>query len=323
MRDAAGGGRASCCGLQGGARRLSSLDCNAMRCWCLAARPSSPGAELVRKAGAGGAPGPKSARPEDAENQEHAENLIGTAVDPQSVERRPPIELGPQPHGLAPEGSTAPLLGEGKGGGGESEAAAAAAADGSGSEAAGERRRSAADAADAADAAAQDPAALLLEEGPDREEAADGEGAAADGEAAEAAAAAEGSSLHSCPGEEGSQAALLPAEVSLKQPRMSRISMLFSCSSTGAVADSGERHSQQQVRERAAPVPSPPPPGCWPPQMLPNDCPSDKRPPPSAQPIRPSSFPCAEHTWRQQQLRSGGQWRPAARRGAALRGSGR
>lgn len=227
-----------------------------LSCVCFKARPGSPGAELVAKrAGGAAGAGPlhKVGQPDDAENQGENE-LIGTAVAGPGLAQSEPsaaIEAAAGP-GLALEGSAAPLLGagggstqEGGGGGGDGDGADVTAS------------------ASAADAAAD--GAVGLSEADASATGADGAAgsssgaeaamaAATDAAAAAEAAAAEGSGRHSSPGEEGSQAALLPVEeVSLKQPRMSRLSMLFSCSSSGAAADGGERHSRQQVREEASP----------------------------------------------------------------------
>lgn len=107
-----------------------------------------------------------------------------------------------------------------------------------------------------ADEAADDEAAAAGEV-PDRSAAA--EEAAAEGAPP---VAAEGSAGAAAPpaaeGSESSQAALLsPHEedasvLSLKAPRLSRLSALFSCSSSGAVLDGGELRSQQQVGREVA-----------------------------------------------------------------------
>ena len=71
------------------------------------------------------------------------------------------------------------------------------------------------------------------------------------GEAAETgceAGADSGRSSFQEPAEEGSQVALLPpAEVSLKQPRLSQLSSFLSCTSSRAGGDNGETVSKRQV----------------------------------------------------------------------------
>ena len=225
-------------------------------CWCFAARPGSPGAEaVVAKRASNGGPGglAKAGRPDDdAENREN--ELIGTAVAPAGAKPEPPPPT--EPLGLAGEGSAAPLLGGDQTAG----RSTSAAADGGGAQAAGDSTLEAGAADVAADGAAQAQEAEEPAFGPDSAASSSGAEPAAAAAAApaaeepEAAAAAEASGRHSSPGEEGSQAALLPAEeVSLKQPRMSRLSALFSCSSSGAVAEGGERHSRPQVGHLEAP----------------------------------------------------------------------
>lgn len=286
-------------------------------CWCFAARPGSPGAEaVVAKRASDGGPGglAKGVRPDDdAENRDNA--LIGTAVAPAGAKPEPPPAT--EALGLAGEGSAAPLLGEGPAAGRSTSAVGDGdGGGGGGAQAAGDSTVEADGAGAAADGAVQEAEEPAI----DRDSAARSSGAepaaaAAAAEEPEAAAAAEASGRHSSPGEEGSQAALLPAEeVSLKQPRISRLSALFSCSSSGAVADGGERHSRPQVGPLdAPPLPSSPP--------LPDLCLPFVSGFSSGQlqPLPVTSTPTAEHTWRQwRQLRSLGR-RAGPPAGAVLR----
>lgn len=220
-------------------------------CLCFGGRPQSPGAEVVVKSQDGKQAATRHDAKEAGEQQRDAEPLIGTAVavnegavEP-AGEAQSPIEARPDAAdaGLAAEGSAAPLLAGGGGGGSE----AVGCGDGEGSAAgASQEDALAAEAAHASSSSdAQDVEGVAEHAGglPDR-------AAVSGSAAAEEALAAEPSRSSSqgepgSPGEEGSQAPLLPEEISLKAPRLSRLSALFSCSSSGAVADGGEQHAKQ------------------------------------------------------------------------------
>ena len=200
-----------------------------LSCFCFgAARPGSPGGEVVARAKGAG---PGAALKQGTFSNDENVQLIGTAVAPpettealtegQAAPGPPPgLDAGAQ---VAAEGSRAPLLG------GDEEAAS----DGP------------ADAADVGQAAAQ--AAAQAAPGPQQPAAAEAES----GAGAEAAGDPEGSV--DGPAAESSRSALLaPAEeVSLLQPRASRLSALLSHSGSGMAGDASQRQSKQQPTPRA------------------------------------------------------------------------
>ena len=245
-----------------------------MGCFCLGAPPQSPNLETVKRDGkaAAAAAGLKAGFELGGELEEA---LIGTAVEEPAVAAVNEQVVNAAADSQHMEGEAAGQIdaaaGAGAGGlqeeGSGGSAAAllgAAGGEGAATASAGGPTDAQEDPVDA-EAAAQDPADNTAEASPgmagaEQEAAAveakpstAGDAGGPPKEAAEVeleAGSAGSSSLqeHSSPTEESSQAALLPAGewVSLKQPRVSRLSSLFCLSSTAGGEDS-ERHSGQEV----------------------------------------------------------------------------
>lgn len=245
----------------------------AMGCFCLGAPPRSPNIETVKRNGkAAGAELKAGLVPEG----EPDEALIGTAIDePTATAVNGAVVFGPadgtQLEGETAEGidaeagaETVEVQGEGSG------ESVAAVLDGAGAEGATASAGGPTDTQEEAEgdggAAAEDSTtasgdASQGSAGGKQSEAAGEAQLSAAGSAGGTQAAAEveleaggaGSSLlqeHSSVREESSQAALLPAdaEVSLKHPRLSRLSSLL-CGGSAAAGQDSEQHSRQEVGE--------------------------------------------------------------------------
>ena len=243
-----------------------------MACFCLGAPPRSPNIETVKRNGKAAGAELKAGHGPDGEPEGV---LIGTRIDEATETAvNGPVDGpadGTQLEGeaadeinAAAEAEAAELQGEGSG------ETVAALLDGAGAEGATASAGGPTDAQEDpvvdAEAAEEDPASASrdtsqsLASGEQSEAAGEAQLSAA-GSAGGTQAAAEvkleagraGSSLlqeHSSVREESSQAALLPAdaEVSLKHPRLSRLSSLL-CGGSAAAGQDSEQHSRQEVGE--------------------------------------------------------------------------
>ena len=230
-----------------------------MGCFCLGAPPQSPNLETVKRNGKATDAGAGLKAGIELEG-ELGEALIGTAVEepavaavnePSSVRNAEADSQQMQGDEVgeidaAAEAGVAGLQWEGSGG---SAMALLGATGGEGATAsAGEPTDAQDDPADAG-AAVQGPDRATADASPGSV-AGDLGGAQAAAEVELEAGSAGSGSLQEqgSPSEESSQAALLPegAEVSLKQPRMSRLLSLY-CASSRAGGEDSERHSRQEV----------------------------------------------------------------------------
>jgi hypothetical protein len=229
-----------------------------MGCFCLGAPPQSPNLETVKRNGRAAVVG-AGLKAEIELEGELEEALIGTAVEepavaavnePSSVRSAEADSQQTQAAATgeinaAAEVGVAGLQAEGSGG------SAAALLGATGGEAATAAAGGPTDAQeDPADggAATQGPGSATADVSPLAAGDVGGAQAAAEVQLEAGRACSSSVQEHGSPAEESSQATLLPEgpEVSLKQPRMSRLSSLL-CASSRVGGEDGERHSRQEV----------------------------------------------------------------------------